>query len=372
MSHAGGMFPARHSLFAILFFVLTSCGTTLEDVRPTSRARQSLIIPRQPNRAPIPITEGELRAFMWRTLPALRLPKPTGGLPRHFRLLPALGEPLDFSMQLMVKQYVDSCQRRGRDYDCAGALLDGSTLDNSGKYKIAFDFAMGARWDGFTDELRQMANPTIIRVVLLSAMVAYMAMIVFPGIVTQAFAAAATVVLTAYLGAQTVWNLVFGWIQMVREADAAKTFDELRAAGERYGRLIGAQTARILVMVMTAVIAEGGIVARVLDLPKAAQASAALAAETGGMLGLAGVGQVSGVAVAASGVTVVLAPAAEAAQQVVWAWRWRGGGRRVPRATRAAKMARSGITSPLSRTASRLSAEDRGRLGSRTCSIKRA
>jgi hypothetical protein len=70
-------------------------------------------------------------------------------------------------------------------------------------------------------------------------------------------------------------------------------------------------------MVVTALIAEGGLVARVLDLPKAAQASAALAAETGGMLGLAGVGEVSGVAVTAEGVTIVLAPATEAAQQAV-------------------------------------------------------
>ena len=62
----------------------------------------------------------------------------------------------------------------------------------------------------------------------------------FPGVaVEEQREALAAVALTAYLGAQTVWNLVFGWIQMVREANAATTFDELRAAGERYGRLIG-------------------------------------------------------------------------------------------------------------------------------------
>lgn len=254
---------------------------------------------------------------MWRTLPDVRFSKPTGVLKRRFHILPALGEPLDSSAQLLVREYVASCERRGRARDCAGALLDGAVLNDSGKYKIAFDVAMGARWDGFTDELRQLADPAMIRVVLLGAMVAYMAMLAFPGVITQALAAAATFVLTAYLGAQTVWNLVFGWIQMVRAADAATTFSELRTAGERYGKLIGAQTARILVMVVTAAIAEGGLIARALDLPKAAQASAALAAESGGLLGLAGVGQVSGISVAESGVTIVLTPAAEAAQQVV-------------------------------------------------------
>jgi hypothetical protein len=147
-------------------------------------------------------------------------------------------------------------------------------------------------------------------------MVGYMGLLAFPEFVTKGIAAGVTVVLTAYLGAETVWNIVAGWVEMVEEANAATTFWELRAAGERYGKRVGAQTARILVMVVTVGLAEGGeLLSRVMRLPKAAQASAALASDTGGKLVLADVGQVSGARVAETGVTVVLAPAAESALQ---------------------------------------------------------
>jgi hypothetical protein len=171
---------------------------------------------------------------------------------------------------------------------------------------VAFDIALGARWDGFTEELRGMADPALVRVVLLGAMVSYMALLAFPELATKGVAAALTVALAAWLGVETVWNLVAGWIQMVREADASTTFAQLRMAGERYGRAIGAQTARILVMVVTTAISEGGFVPKLLNLPGAAHASAALVADTGGMR-LATVGGVSSVAVAEGVLTVAMA-----------------------------------------------------------------
>jgi len=111
--------------------------------------------------------------------------------------------------------------------------------------------------------------------------------------------------LTAYLGAQAVCDLIFGWIQMVRELDAATTFNEVRGAGQRYGRLVGAQTARILILLATAAIAEGGLIARLMKLPRARQASAALAAETGGVE-LEAAGKIKEVHVTQGGVAITL------------------------------------------------------------------
>jgi hypothetical protein len=148
-------------------------------------------------------------------------------------------------------------------------------------------------------------DPATIRIVLLTGLVIFMATIAIPELVSKIPAAAATMVLTAYLGAQAVCDLVFGWIEMVRELDAATTFTGVRAAGERYGRLVGAQTARILILLATAAITQGGLIARLMKLPRAAQASATLAAETGGV-GLEAVGAVKEVRVLQGGVTIAV------------------------------------------------------------------
>src|SRR6185436_962025 len=94
-------------------------------------------------------------------------------------------------------------------------------LTDSNIYEIAFDFAMGSQWDGFVGEVKSTIDPSTIRIVLLTGLVIFMATIAIPELVSKIPAAAATMVLTAYLGARAVCDLVFGWIQMVREASAA-------------------------------------------------------------------------------------------------------------------------------------------------------
>ena len=205
----------------------------------------------------------------------------------------------------------------GREYRawCAAAHRTNcheGPLTASSIYEIAFDFAMGSQWDGFVGEVKSTIDPSTIRFVLLTGLVIFMATIAIPELLSKIPAAAATMVLTAYLGARAVCDLVFGWIQMVRELDAAKTFNDVRAAGQRYGHLVGTQTARILILLATAAIAEGGLIARLMKLPRAAQASAALAAETGGV-GLEAVGAVKEVRVLQGGVAIAVEGAAQGA-----------------------------------------------------------
>src|SRR3954464_3657857 len=145
-----------------------------------------------------------------------------------------------------------------------------------------------------------------------------LATIAIPELVSKIPAAAATMVLTAYLGARAVCDRVFGWIQMVRELDAATTFDEVRAAGQRYGRVVGTQTARILILLATAAIAQGGLIARLMRLPRAAQASAALAAETSGV-SLEAIGAVKDVRVLQGGVAIAVEGVAQGAVSVAMA-----------------------------------------------------
>jgi len=191
-------------------------------------------------------------------------------------------------------------------------------LTESSLYEIAFDFALGSQWDGFVGEVKSTIDPSTIRIVLLAGLVIFMATIAIPELVSKIPAAAATMVLTAYLGARAVCDLVFGWIQMVRELDAATTFNEVQAAGQRYGRLVGAQTARILILLATAAITQGGLIARLMKLPCATQASAALAAETGGAA-LEAVGAVREVRVLQGGVAISIDGTAKGAMGVAMA-----------------------------------------------------
>ena len=299
----------------VLFLILTSCGSVREETRPVHRSEanaSTVVIRERPGRPHVPVTEAQFREAMRWLLRDVPLLHRSGALSPRLQVVPAVGASFEQFQLALVNEYRAWCGRRHAPGDCLELLRDGPCLDGTDRYMVAFDIALGARWDGFTEELRGMADPTVVRVVLLGAMVSYMALLAFPELATKGVAAALTVALAAWLGVETVWNLVAGWIQMVREADAATTFAQLRMAGERYGRAIGAQTARILVMVVATTISEGGFVTKLLNLPGAAQASAALVADTSGMR-LATVGGVSSVAVAEGVLTVEFASAAMAA-----------------------------------------------------------
>jgi A nuclease family of the HNH/ENDO VII superfamily with conserved AHH len=311
------MSAARQALSAFMVVVLTtSCGTSFEEIRPdpppvarsapapraTAPAAEVVLVPRVPGRPLVPVTEAELVEFARETM-------------RPFQVVPAAGsEPLDVARLEMVAQYERWCALNHRPPDCAGALQGKQYLDQLGKYRVAFDIALGERWSGFTTELRDMVNVTTLVVFLVATMVTYMAMIALPTGVTQLAAAAFTMLLTAYLGAETLWNLVVGWKDMVMEVNAAKTFDQVYAAGKKYGLRIGAQIARILIMAIMAAVAEGGMVARLLDIPEEIQASRGLFSDSGGKVSLEQLGEVRGAQVGEQGVTLVLAPAGVVAQ----------------------------------------------------------
>ncbi len=98
----------------------------------------------------------------------------------------------------------------------------------------------------------------------------------------------------------------------MEEADRAATFDELRDAGERYGKVMGRNAARAFALLATVAVGHtvAGFASTVPTLPGSAQA----AALAGGRVGirLVAVGEVGAVAVSGEAVTVALAPNAVA------------------------------------------------------------
>jgi hypothetical protein len=217
------------------------------------------------------------------------------------------------ALEEITRGYRAWCSSSGRT-ECIAR-----TLSDSDVYEVAFDFAIGAEWDGFVKEVKSTIDPATVRTVLLAGIVIFLATIAIPELLSKIPAAIATAILTAYIGAQAVCDLIFGWIKMVKELDAATSFDEVRAAGQRYGKVVGAQTARVLILLATAAVAEGGLIARLMKLPRAAEASAAMATETGGRLGLESMGAVRGASVVQNGVTITVGVVAEDAVGVAMA-----------------------------------------------------
>jgi len=133
----------------------------------------------------------------------------------------------------------------------------------------------------------------------------------FPEPVSKGLAALLTATAIAYLGVDTVWRLLDGWIALVRQVDRATTFAQLREAGEAYGEVLGENAARIFVMLATAAIGNtAGLAAKASRLPGSAQA--AIAVETQAGYQYVAIGSVQSVAMAAEGFTVALAPNAVA------------------------------------------------------------
>jgi len=316
---------ATRTLASVLAALLSvSCGTERESRRPDFQER--VFLPRAPRAVASPVLEElELRRAIEELLPYVNVeeardelrrmvadPRFHGRQPGELRVVLAIWGSGPVALEQIGREYRAWCAAVHRTNCHQGPLTDSSI------YEIAFDFAMGSQWDGFVGEVKSTIDPSTIQLVLLTGLVIFMATIAIPELVSKIPAAAATVVLTAYLGARAICDLIFGWIQMVRELDAATTFNEVRAAGQRYGQLVGAQTAKILILLATAAIAEGGLIARLRKLPRATQASAALAAETGGG-GLEAVGAIKDVRVLQGGVAITVEGAATGAVGVAMA-----------------------------------------------------
>jgi len=108
----------------------------------------------------------------------------------------------------------------------------------------------------------------------------------------------------------TFWGLITGFWRLVDEADRARTFDELRDAGERYGKVMGRNAARAFAMLATVALGNtaAGFAGKVPTLPGSAQASVQAGSQAG--IVLSAVGEVQMVAVTGEAVTMALASGA--------------------------------------------------------------
>lgn len=171
--------------------------------------------------------------------------------------------------EALKKKYLTWCANQGGG-DCLGLLDDGPYLRTDDRRTLALALAFGT----VLDETRAALARELLDVRALVSMVVwtvalYCAMWVVPEPTTKALAATLTVILMGWLGLGTVYGLMDGWARMADTAHHATTFEELRAAGESFGKVLGEDAARALILAVATLTGRtlGEVAARVKSLP---------------------------------------------------------------------------------------------------------
>ncbi|MCY1046731.1 AHH domain-containing protein [Corallococcus sp. bb12-1] len=213
----------------------------------------------------------------------------------------------------LARAYGRWCGRKQRPGDCLQLLKVGPRLDEDARRTLAFAIALDSVWEETEEALVGMTNREAVLATIVATGTVYLCLWALPEPVSKGVAAVMTVVLIGYLGIDTVLDLIRGWRVLSEQVRVARSFDEVRDAGEQYGEVLGENAARAFVMLATAAVGSTAqtLAAKVPMLPGSGQAAVVAAEQAGVRLGA--VARVESVAVAADGViTLALAPTAMA------------------------------------------------------------
>jgi uncharacterized membrane protein len=321
------------ALVALACMPLIGCGSAARTVRLDTGQDKPLVLTPRSGEQPVQLHTGEFKEALRELARDVR---PASNPLRHARRLMLdspwqeevylkwTGQRLELDSEPEVVQrearacleltraYGDWCERKGCSRDCLSLLKEGPVLNEEGRYALAMELALGSVWNETMEAFKDMADPEAVRATIVSAMGLYMTLWLLPEPTSKGLAATLTAGLIAYLGVDTVWSLIQGWRLLAEEVKHATTFAELREAGERFGRVMGRNSARVFIMLTTAAVGNtAGLAVKGPGLPGAARAS--ILAESQGGFRWAVVGEVSSVALSAEeAFTITLAPGAVA------------------------------------------------------------
>ncbi|MDY7229297.1 AHH domain-containing protein [Hyalangium rubrum] len=240
-------------------------------------------------------------------------------LQRERKLVPlesgtALQGALTEAEQALATRYRTWCRGAyGLEGDClGGALVAGKYLDLQGRYMWALALSKSPVLDEFQKALGEMVSLEAVMQAAMWTVGTLLFLLALPEPVTKLLAAAVTATLVLWIGAATLYTLVTGWFQLMEEVKSATTFEELREAGEKYGKVFSREAARAFAMIAMAALNQTaqGFASKVATLPGSAQVSTRAAAQEG--LLLSEVGAVEEAAVTAEGFRLALPPGAVA------------------------------------------------------------
>lgn len=213
--------------------------------------------------------------------------------------------PLDVSTAAEYRRgYLNMCLQQYGGGDCLGLLDDGPTLTKEDVRVLGLALALKQVLRETGAALRGMVSPQAVVVMVVCTAFVYLTLWLLPEPVSKLLAASLTLALLAWLPVHTVWSLMDGWARLVHEVDRATSYEEIEEASGRFSQLMGENTARVLVMLITTALAGGGaqFVSKLPKLPGFTRAAAQAEAQG---VSLSAAGDVE-VAAAAEGQTFTL------------------------------------------------------------------
>jgi len=240
-------------------------------------------------------------------------------LPRDGKLVPldsvgSLNGALTEEEQRLVSRYKAWCLNAHRfDGDClGGALVAGKYLDLHGRYMWAMAMSKSPVLEEFEKALGEMVSLQAMMQAAVWTVVTLLVLLALPEPVTKFVAAWATLALIVLVGAKTLYNLVAAWFQLQEDVKVATTAEEIREAGEKFGKLFSREAAQAFAMMAMVLLTHTaqGFAKQVATLPGSAQASMNAAAQEGILL--SEVTAAESVAVTAEGFSVAMPPFAVA------------------------------------------------------------
>ncbi|RKG85766.1 hypothetical protein D7W82_18525 [Corallococcus sp. CA049B] len=203
------------------------------------------------------------------------------------------------------------------DGDECLTLVGGTGLPFSRKDRtlMALSFALDGVWASVEAEVGKLLNPVVLKAMVTSAALSVLLTMTLPEPVTKLIAVALTAAMVAYLGVVPVWEMGRGFVRLWDDAGTATSVIELQDIGHRFGKVLGTNGTRVLVLLVTAALGgRSAMAAQGPRLPGFHQAALRGQAEAGFQLGEALNGGVTSIAMPAAGVlNVALAPGAAAA-----------------------------------------------------------
>ncbi len=316
---------------ALFLVLLVGCASIprVPLVEDTGQGKAVVHVPRTADLQPVELEEEEFQQAVRRLAREVRLtgtPRQTAEqafqmdplsgnylyLQQDKKLVPAgPGEPWDGTLTkeelALAERYRLWCQSAYNFYgDClGGALVAGRYLDMQGRYVWALAMSKSPVLDEMKKALGEMVE---FRALISAALwtLGSMLLIMLLNPVAPALVAALGVGVLLYVGYDTLRDLVTGWDELTKAAKVATTFEEIREAGERFGKIIGREAARAFAMLLVAAIGSTAqaFAAKVPTLPGSAQV--AMQAEGQAGISLPALGAVEEIAVSSEGVSITL------------------------------------------------------------------
>jgi hypothetical protein len=320
----------------LLFSFLVGCSTPTKVIRlDTGLGEPSVHIPRRDVK-PVELSEEEFKEVVAEHAPSvpvverpLEYARQLFGVPersgwfryegRSQRLIssePGNSEDLRLlpEDEELKRCYLLWCERTWGAGDCLRLLVDKPFLDGDARYALAMAIAQSKVLGAMKEELALLVSPQAVVATVVGGLTMYAVLLALPEPVSKGLAAILTLGAMAYLGWDTVWRLIDGWLVLMKEVDRATTFNELYASGEKFGDAMGEKADRAFVMLATVALGNTatGMVATLPKLPGAGQAAVVAEAQLNIRFTAPELAQVESVALSAKGVTLVLAPNAVA------------------------------------------------------------